>query len=439
MTGKGRHSLQGLLLMTLVPALVLMTLVVAITAYQEMRRTIIAGFDAKLTAVGTGVAALIDPAIHAGLLAAVRAGTPAEEIEAGASFQHAVAPLRRIRTELGLTYLYTQAPAGGLDIVYVLDANTDDNHSPPGTTDTLPDADGRNILSVLDTGRPHITGIQQWEQWGLIKTAFVPLPTPGDGRAEAMAGADVDISVINGKLRVALISAGLIGAAVLVASLAVAVPAARRIAEPLAGMKLAGFRLAAGETSVSVPPHGAVELRDLAEAFNRMREDVRQEMARTDAAERRTEWGRRTSALLRLLNDRTPPCPPGLVLDDPDLDGACVLPAGEIVAWMTAGRQEPLRARIRSLQAAHLAGSGGTPTAQRAMDRLAPLLGHGLDALFSVEGDVLRLRSRIALTLPDGGVLAAGDYSLPLPPDRPLHLFGDGRGLAFAPATGATA
>lgn len=432
MTRPTHHSLQGLLLTALIPALVLMTLLVAITAYHEMRRGIIAGFDAKLTAVGTIIAALIDPAAHAELLAAVQNGTAPEEVEAGSTYQQAVAPLRRIKEELGLTYLYTQAPMGGMDIVYVLDANTDDNHSPPGTTDSLPDTDGHNILSVLDTHRPYITDIQQWEQWGLIKTAFVPLPAQEGERAQAMAGADVDISVINSKLRVALVSAGLIGAAVLIASLAVAVLVARRIADPLSRMKLAGFRLAAGETNVAVTPRGAAELRNLAHAFNRMREDVRHEMARAEAAERGTEWGRRASALLRLLNDRPGPALAQVVPDDPTVDGMVPLPGGAI-AWLTGGSQEPLRARIRSLQAAHLAATASTP--EEAWRRLEPLLGRGLLALFATDMTTLTLHSQIDLELHDGRVLPAGRHQLQLLTDQPLSLLGEGRRMIFS--TGA--
>jgi HAMP domain-containing protein len=427
-----RYSLQGLLLTALVPTLVATTLIVAITAYQEMRSSIIAGFDAKLTAVGTIVSSLIDPVEHATLLAAVRAGQPGEEIENGELFQKTVAPLRQIKKELGLTYLYTQVPMGGLDIIYVLDANTDDNHSPPGTVDSLPAADAGNILAVLDTGQPHITDIQQWKQWGLIKTAFVPLPAT-DGHSEGMVGADVDITTINGQLRVALVSAGLIGVCVLLVSLAVAVPAARRIADPLAAMKLAGFRLAAGETAVSVVPQGATELRDLAQAFNNMRGQVQQEMALADAAERRTEWGRRTNALLRLLNDRPPAITPQVTPGDPLLDGGISFPDGAI-AWLTLKGQEPLRARIRHLQVQHLAGAAGS--LQQAETMLSSLLGHDLLCLFRVESHRVTVHSQIGLTLADGTVLAPGTCILPLLSEQPLTVMGDGRRMTFVPNHG---
>lgn len=427
-----RYSLQGLLLAALIPALVATTLIVAIIAYQEMRNSIIAGFDAKLTAVGTTVSSLIDPAEHATLLAAVRAGQQGEEIENSDLFQKAVAPLRQIRKELGLTYLYTQAPKGGLDIIYVLDANTDENHSPPGTIDSLPAADAGNILSVLDSGQPHITDIQQWQQWGLIKTAFVPLPAT-DGHYQGMVGADVDISTINGQLRVALVSAGLIGAGVLLTSLAVALPAARRIADPIAAMKLAGFRLAAGEMAVSVTPHGATELQDLARAFNKMRGEVQQEMALVDAAERRTEWGRRANALLRLLNERAPATTRQVVPGDTLLDGAISFQDGAI-AWLTLAGQEPLRARIRHLQVQHLASDARS--LQQAEARLLPLLGHDLLCLFRVQGHGVTVHSRIGLTLADGTVLPPGTCIVPLHREQPLTVTGDGRRMTFAPYQG---
>ena len=69
----------------------------------------------------------------------------------------------------------------------------------------------------------------------------------------------------------------------LLASVALSLILARRLARPLADVGVAARRLAAGDHSVRVPRHGPEEIRDLADSFNQMAASIgEQEQIRRD-------------------------------------------------------------------------------------------------------------------------------------------------------------
>src|SRR3546814_20278911 len=80
---------------------------------------------------------MIDPADHDRLIRAARAGENPQAVEATPLYRRSVAPIRRLRDELSLTYLYTQVLGGGADIFYVLDGTEGADHSPIGSADEL--------------------------------------------------------------------------------------------------------------------------------------------------------------------------------------------------------------------------------------------------------------------------------------------------------------
>src|SRR3546814_6423419 len=80
---------------------------------------------------------MIDPADHDRLIRAARAGENPQAVEATPLYRRSVAPIRRLRDELSLTYLYTQVLGGGADIFYVLDGTEGADHSPIGSEDEL--------------------------------------------------------------------------------------------------------------------------------------------------------------------------------------------------------------------------------------------------------------------------------------------------------------
>lgn len=189
--------------------------------------------------------------------------------EAHPDYQRYVRPMREIAGRLGLTYLYTQVLDSDGAITYGLDATVGPDHTPIGAGDVMPPGDLAGALGVLSEQDVYISRLQRWEQWGLLKSAFAPV-LDEHGRARAMAGADIDVSVISEKTRASLALVGLLGLLGLVLGIGVALGVARSLTGPLGRLEDGALRLAAGELGVYVDLPEIHELRSLTDAFNTM-------------------------------------------------------------------------------------------------------------------------------------------------------------------------
>lgn len=250
---------------TLVVAVLAVTVLVASTAfgwltYRELHGIIMDGFDRKLSAVSTTTAAFIDPDDHARIL---------ERGEEDALYLRYVVPMRRIMAKKGLTYLYSYVPATNDTLVYVLDATEGDGHSHIGDEDPLPAADAAGVRAILRTGEVYLSGMQAWEQWGILKSAYAPIRDPADGHP-AVVGADIDISIITTKTGNALARVGAVGVGILFVGHLVTLSLSRRLAAPLAEVKDGALRVAAGELGYRLPPEPIEEFDQLATCFNEM-------------------------------------------------------------------------------------------------------------------------------------------------------------------------
>ncbi len=155
-------------------------------------------------------------------------------------------PFIAIRNAAHLTYLYTYVYLGDDRIYYVLDATEGEGHSLPGAEDRLPtpaSIEGARRSQFL--AQPWVSPLQQWEQWGLVKTSSFPITT-ADGRTVALAGADVDGGVIREKTRWALFAVHFVGAGSLLAGGLVSLLVTRSLVRPLREVKETALRIAAG-------------------------------------------------------------------------------------------------------------------------------------------------------------------------------------------------
>ncbi|HTT57785.1 MAG TPA: hypothetical protein VMF63_11790, partial [Opitutaceae bacterium] len=178
-------------------AMAVVTAVLGVLAYQRVYDRIQAGFDQKLLAVSTVTAAFIDGDEHREMM---RVNT-----ETSPLYLKYVGPMQRIQREKGLTYLYTQIPTGGANIIYGLDGTIGTDHSPISSPDTAPAGEAEGIVGVYEHGSTYLSGMRVWQEWGLLKSAFVPIRNR-QGAITAMSGADVNISIIKQKTRVALLA-----------------------------------------------------------------------------------------------------------------------------------------------------------------------------------------------------------------------------------------
>ncbi len=213
-----------------------------------------------------------------------------------------VIPFRRIMRKKDLTYLYTQMLAMGGKITYGFDGTVGDQHSALGAEDELPPEELLGTEHVTTADSVHLSDIRKWEQWGLLKSAFAPIYW-ANGDVKGMAGADVNISVISQKTRVALAEVGLIAAIILVLSGFVSFRISRKLVEPLAEVKQGALRVTAGDYGFQLKSQKLNELQELTSEFNRMSVTMRWTLEELTETNRGLEATRRRRELELALAD----------------------------------------------------------------------------------------------------------------------------------------
>lgn len=238
--------IQTLLLRVFIPAIAVVAIGLGVLTYNHLYATILDGFSRNLATVSALTGALIDPDDHDKLIAIARAEPNSDEAERSPAYLRAVEPMRRIRDELDLTYLYTQVLGGKQDIIYVLDATKGDEHSLIGSEDELPDETLAGIKRVQTEGGVHHSPIEYQQQWGLLKTATAPV-RDGQGRIVATAGADVNVSLIQTATQNVLFASVVIGMLSLFACTLAVLAMVRRVAVPLDRLRQEALRIASGD------------------------------------------------------------------------------------------------------------------------------------------------------------------------------------------------
>jgi len=273
--------IKNLLWRTFTPAIVVLAIVLGALVYNRLYDTILDGFSRKLITTSALTGALVDPADHDFLVGAAQVRAPAEAVEAMPQYVRNVEPMRRIRRELGLTYLYSQVLGGTKDVIYVLDSTEGEEHSTIGSEDELTPETRIGLRRTTADGTIYVSPIEFQEQWGLLKTAAAPVHGR-NGKIVATAGADVNISVIEVATQNALFASALIGVASLVASALVTWLIVRWVAHPIEGLKDDALRIAAGDRA---PPIKTASPREV----NRLR-DALADLATHLIAAMRTAW-----------------------------------------------------------------------------------------------------------------------------------------------------
>ena len=291
-----RQTASGLaqrVLFALIPAVMMLTVGFSVLVYRDLNTAIIDGFDRLLIATSTVTGALIPANAHQSLLHEVQAlGHDPHALEADARYDTLVTPMRAVRERLGLTYLYTQVIGSREhEVLYVIDTNLDADHTPIGTADILP-ADAVNGMYQILGGDSHaVSPIEQWEEWGLLKSGFAPI-RDDMGQAIAAAGADVNVTVIRERTRIALLTVLVLGLSALSAGLIIAWLIAQRLNRPMLQLKTLAARATAGShASLSGSNRLIAELRPIATAIDALRTRLRQsrDAARHDIAALRAQ------------------------------------------------------------------------------------------------------------------------------------------------------
>lgn len=357
---KPRFTFQTLILVALAPLLAGLTGIWAWHVYRSAHRVILDGFDRKLLTLASGTAAFIDGDAHAryqrilprGAQIAPSAETTSAPAAAPAADTAGIGEFdlqdpfylrhRRIFTELQrtakLSYLYTQVYTGGKQIYYVLDGTTTDGYSPPGTIDELPDSTIEPAERVQFLGHPWISPIQSWETWGLIKSCFTPIRTM-DGRIIAMAGADVNISIIREKTRWAAFAAILVGLISMLIAGFVSFRVARSLTRPLQKLKESTLWIAAGYYGAKIEASGTREVAALAGTLDQLRVRLDHEGQRVRAWQEEIRGERQSTALAQSLEETL-----AHLGGAPLADGGICHRGADAVWWYSPTQFDPLSA-----------------------------------------------------------------------------------------------
>ena len=262
------RGIQTLLLRTFLPAVLLLAIALAILVYNLQFSVILDGFDRKLITTSALTGAMIDPEDHDWLLQEAKAGNDPNITELNERYIRNVEPMQRIRSKLGLTYLYTQALGGSGDIFYILDSSIGDEHSQIGSEDELPAETVKGLINAEEHATVFVSPIEYQKQWGLLKTSAAPV-YGANGEITATAGADVNISVIQVATQNALFASAMIGIISILACLVVTLQIMRRIARPIETLKHEALRFAAGNHA---PPAEIRRPREVARLRNALAE-----------------------------------------------------------------------------------------------------------------------------------------------------------------------
>ncbi|HEY0966692.1 MAG TPA: HAMP domain-containing protein [Opitutaceae bacterium] len=266
--------------------------------------------------------------------------------------------LRNLQNRIGTKFLYTQQ-IHNLDVItYGLDGSIGDEHSPLLSVDELPPAAIEPVQAMLTEGTLYVSGIQQWQQWGLLKTALAPIFDPATGRVAAVAGADIDIGTIQFDTHQALVvtvSAGLflmLGAGLLTLVIA------RQLTTPLNVIRAGALRAAAGDYAQRVEINRPRELTELARQFSASSSTLEELVRSLSEAVSKRQAGRDIAALQQRLGALATdfPTSAGLAWGEtdefaPTASGAVQL-NGAVLTWLAPAPADPA---TRTLHAATFA------------------------------------------------------------------------------------
>ncbi len=215
-------------------------------------------------------------------------------------------PMRRITSDLELTYLYTETVADRSKITYGLDATQGANHSALQADDVLPEEEIAGVQELLRTGALHHTQIRKWQQWGFLKSTFAPIFSP-TGQVIALAGADVEVSKIESQTRAALLTIFVVGVASLLGASAASLFIARQLRRPFEAITTLALEVAAGRYQARLNLQNPTELRELSEAFNMATSSLETSMQTLNSSIRTLLNARNQHELVRTLAQRHRP------------------------------------------------------------------------------------------------------------------------------------
>jgi hypothetical protein len=160
--------------------------------------------------------------------------------------------LRSVQERAGLTYAYTFVPSGDTGILYLVDGSPDGQTCAIGQQETLPAENTVGLRRAWSSGLPFVSRVLRYEQWGLLKVSAVPI-LDSLGHPVAMAGADLEVSVIRRRLRSGLFLAAAASVLAIALSWLLAYFTERRLLAAVRSTMRALIAVSAGDRNAILP------------------------------------------------------------------------------------------------------------------------------------------------------------------------------------------
>ncbi len=341
-----------------------------------------------------------------------------------------------LQKESDLSYLYTQVYRGDKKIFYVLDGTVGAGYSRPGAGDELPNTSVEGAEWVQFLGRSWLSPIQKWEAWGLLKSCFTPVYDSAE-KVIAMAGADVNITVIRLRTRWALFSVVLVGVLTLVAAGFISLAVARALTRPLRQIKNSALWIAAGYYGTKAEASDTREMGRLAQTLNALSAHVTGEETRATGYGRELEARRHSAMLqsaLREFAGADAESRPLAGIFDLAPNAGGVADGGRAVLWLGAATDGRLGATCLQARAACLARALLTVQPAATPGGTAEILCASMPtlaacAVWSDTTRILHVRTLVPLHLAESGAVARNLELAPGSTDVPVAV---GQRLAWA-------
>lgn len=283
--------ISNLIRLLFFPTILLLTILAGFRVNNYIHESIMHGFDRKLSAISTTAGAFVNLEEHEEIFQARDHESPL--------YLKYVHPLRKLRVDQQLTYLYSFVlhPENG-SISYVLDGSVDEDFTHIGYIDNdLPSEDFEEASIVLRSGRPYISDIKPWGQWGLIKVGFGPI-FDSEFRAGAIMGADLNVSAISQVSREALVILSLSSFFFLIISGFAAWYISRPLIAPLLKLRDELLHISAGFFDKPIDNPSLKDLQPLAQLFNEVGEKLNLEINESSSSKLEFENHRRLHDLM---------------------------------------------------------------------------------------------------------------------------------------------
>lgn len=210
-----------------------------------------------------------------------------------------------IRNRMNITFLTSVILFDkGKVLSYVLDCDQRDTHSFVGYVDLEYESSDsfERVRDVWFKGDIFLSDVQYWEEWGLLKSAYVPIFNSNNDIVGIMI-ADIDVSIIKSKIQSALLGVVLIGFFVACITILMSFYISYTQVRPIEQLKFGVLKISAGNFGWKMHISGAKEFLDVVGDFNLLSDSFKKQIDKIHLANMDIEDFRKEDALMKEMKE----------------------------------------------------------------------------------------------------------------------------------------